>query len=636
MTILKMEDCIMINNLLNKENIYLFHTGKYFHSFEMLGAHCINENDKRGVLFSVWAPHAKEVSVIGSFNDWNNTIHRMRKVSEGGVWSLFIPDIEEGVLYKYEILTPYEKRIIKPDPYAFFTEVRPKTASIVYNLDKYQWNDDIWMDKRQKTTIYNDPVNIYEVHLGSWKRYKDDTVFTYRTIAQELIDYVKEMGYTHIEMMPLMEHPFDGSWGYQCSGYYSATSRFGKPDDLMFLIDKCHQNDIGIIFDWVPGHFCPNSDSLSEFDGTMLYEKEQHKEWGTYKFDFSRSEVISFLISNAFFWFDKYHIDGLRVDGVSSMLHLNYGKEDGEWTPNRFGGNGDLDAIEFMKQLNIAVYQYFPNIIMAAEEATAWPMVTWPVHDGGLGYNYKWNMGWMNDLLKYMELDPIYRKYHHDLITFSFHYAFSENYILPISHDEVVHGKKSLIEKMPGDYWQKFANLRAFFCYLMTHPGKKLIFMGCEFGQFIEWRYYSELDWGILDFEMHRKIHKFVKEINHFYLNEEALWYFDHSWEGFQWIDADNSNQSIVSYMRKGKDNQYCVVIISFTPDYYDYFRLGVPEEGKYELVFNSDSEEYGGTGTIQKYEYIAEEKSWQGLPYSIELKLPSFCGLIFKKKEGD
>ncbi len=622
----------MSQNFFNDKNIYLFHTGKYYHSYEMLGAHITNENGTYGVRFSVWAPNAKEVSVIGNFNDWDRRKHVMAKISQGGIRSIFIPGVKSGCLYKFSIKSPQGNIAVKTDPYAFYSEERPATASIVYSLDGYTWQDKEWMKNRRESKIFNGPINIYEVHLGSWKRHNDETLYSYREIADELIPYVKDMGYSHIEVLPIMEHPFDGSWGYQCSSYYSATSRYGKPEDFMYLIDKCHANDIGILLDWVPGHFCPNEEYMAKFDGTSIFEKEQHKEWGTYKFDFSRSEVSSFLISNAVFWFEKYHIDGMRVDGVSSMILLNHGKEDVKFTPNRYGGAEDLEAIEFMKHLNTVIFKYYPGVIMAAEEATAWPMVTWPVSDGGLGYNYKWNMGWMNDILRYMELQPVYRKYHHDLITFSLMYAFSENFILAISHDEVVHGKKSVIEKMPGDYWQKFANLRAFFCFLMTHPGKKLIFMGAEFAQFIEWRYYCSLDWGILDFDMHRRFHLFVKEINHFYLNECSLWTNDHSWEGFQWIDVNNNDQSIISFIRKAKKEEV-IVLISFTPITYDCFRVGVPASGKYRIVFNSDQKEYGGTGNITKKEYISENQACHGQSFSIELQLPSYTGLIIKKE---
>ncbi len=624
----------MKNSFLNEENIYLFHTGKYFYSYEMMGAHLTEEKNEKGARFTVWAPHARQVSVIGDFNGWNGTEHPMEKISDGGIWSIFIPSIHEGSLYKYQIISQDNQSIIKSDPYAFYTEVRPNTASVVYELDHFKWQDGTWMKKRNETPLYDRPLNIYEVHLGSWKRNPDGSEYTYEQLTKELIPYVKEMGYTHIELLPVLEHPFDGSWGYQCSGYYSMTSRYGEPKQLMDFIDQCHVNDIGVIFDWVPGHFCPDADGLCRFDGNTLYEKEQHREWGTYKFDFSKSEVISYLISNAVFLFDRYHIDGLRIDGVSSMLYLSYGKEEGEWEPNQYGGNGDLDAEEFMKQLNAAVFKYFPNVIMAAEEATSWPMVTWPTDKGGLGYNYKWNMGWMNDILRYMEMDPEYRKYHHNLITFSFMYAFSENFILAISHDEVVHGKKSLIDKMPGDYWQKFANLRAFYCYLMTHPGKKLTFMGCEFAQFIEWRYYSSLDWGILNFDMHKKIQCFVKALNKFYLKENSLWENDHSWDGFQWIDADNNEQKIISFIRKSKNGASCITVINFSPVYYDRYRIGVPIKQKYDLIFNGDEEAYGGTGNVHLKEYEADDISMHGQPYSIEFKLPSFAGLIFKKKD--
>lgn len=615
--------------------IYLFQQGKLYKSYEMFGAFEGREKGKKGVRFSVWAPNAVEVRVMGQFNGWNGYLNPMKKIPDSGVWTTFIPGAKNGDAYKYEIITSSGQVLHKADPYAFWAEVRPRSASRVFNLQGYQWGDQEWMEKRQQPQeLFNRPHLIYEVQLGSWKLKEDGSFYTYRELAEELVDYVAEMGYTHIELLPVCEHPFDGSWGYQITGYYAVTSRYGTPHDFMYFVDRCHQKGIGVILDWVPGHFCKDAHGLASFDGQYLYESEEIRDWGTMKFDFGRPQVQSFLISNAIFWFDLYHIDGLRVDAVASMLYLDYGKKPGEWTPNQYGGNGDLNAISFIKKLNEVCFSYFPNALMIAEESTEWPLVTGPTYAGGLGFNYKWNMGWMNDCLEYMSKDPVYRKWHHNLLTFSFMYAFSENFILPLSHDEVVHGKRPLIDKMPGDYWQKFANYRTFLGYMMAHPGKKLLFMGGEFAQFIEWRYYEGLEWHLLNYEMHRKIHHYVKTLNWFYRKENAFWDLDHSWEGFQWIDCHNNEQSILVFVRWNKDkDNFILVLCNFTPQYYENFRIGVPCPGVYKEVFNSDLECYGGSGKGNEGLLPTEEVVMHGQPNSLVIKVPPLACVFFKKE---
>ncbi|PKM90938.1 MAG: 1,4-alpha-glucan branching enzyme [Firmicutes bacterium HGW-Firmicutes-12] len=610
-------------------DIYLFHQGNLFKSYEMLGAQFREEDGKKGVRFSVWAPNAKEISVVGSFNNWNGKLHSLQRIKESGIWSLFIPNLQQGELYKYEIKTDYGTVLLKADPYAFYAECRPKSASVTYDLHEYIWGDQEWVNNDK--TVYDKPVNIYEVHLGSWKLKDDGTFYTYRELAHDLVEYVVEMGYTHIQLLPIMEHPYDGSWGYQITGYYAVTSRYGTPHDFMYFVDCCHQRGIGVILDWVPAHFCKDGHGLIDFDGTRLYEAEELQGWGTMRFDYGRPEVMSFLISNAFFWFDIFHVDGLRVDAVASMLYLNYGKEGG-WISNKYGGNGNLEAITLLKKLNEAVFLNFPKAMMIAEESTEWALVTGPTYAGGLGFNYKWNMGWMNDVLKYMEKETIYRSWHHNLLTFSFLYAFSENFILPMSHDEVVHGKRSLIEKMPGDYWQKFANLRVFLGYMMTHPGKKLLFMGGELAQFIEWRYYEALEWDLLSFEMHRRFQDYVKNLNRMYSAEKALWQQDHSWEGFEWIDCHNNSQSIIVFLRKSRNKaEQLLVLCNFTPQYYEGFRIGVPLDGTYQEIFNSDLGVYGGSDKKNSVLLAAENIPWHNQPYSLEIKVPPLAFVLFK-----
>ncbi len=598
-----------------------FHQGYISNAYEIFGAHCVSVNGVSAVRFTVWAPRAKMVRVVGDFNGWRGELSPLTKVNPQGTWSGLVFDARPGQYYKYEIITEKEEHILKADPYAFFAECRPGTASVIYDLRHYEWQDQHWINTR--ADLYNQPMNIYEVHLGSWRRRPDGSCYTYRELAPLLVQYAREMGYTHIELMPVMEYPYDGSWGYQITGFYAVTSRYGTPHDFMYLVDLCHQNGLGVILDWVPAHFCKDAYGLVEFDGSPLYEGVEHQEWGTLQFDYSRYEVANFLISNACFWLEKYHVDGLRVDAVASMLYLDYSRPPGTWKPNKYGGKENLEAVAWMQRLSEAVFRRFPHVLLIAEESTAWPMVTKPTYDGGLGYNFKWNMGWMNDSLRYMQIDPFFRKGAHNLLTFSFMYAFAENFLLPLSHDEVVHGKKSLIEKMPGDYWQKFANLRVFLGYKMAHPGKKLLFMGGEFAQFVEWRYYEELEWKLLQFEMHRNFQKYVRDLNHFYLKQPALWERDFTWEGFTWIDCHNADQSILIFLRHGKKpSSDLLVVCNFTPQSYERFRIGVPQKGNYIEVFNSDKKEYGGSGMLNSRALKAEEIPWHGRAHSIEMKV--------------
>lgn len=626
------------NSSLSEYDRYLFCEGNHFQSYSFLGAHQDKVDNVLGVHFRVWAPRAKAVSVIGDYNNWDEKATPMELIEEAGIWAAFVPALKEGTLYKYLIQTYDGKSLVKADPYAFFSELRPKTASIYWDLHKYKWNDQEWQELKSKDTVYNRPLLIYEVHLGSWKQKENGELLSYKELANELIPYVKEMGYTHIELLPIAEHPFDGSWGYQATGYYSVTSRYGTPEEFMYFVDQAHQQGIGVILDWVPGHFCKDDHGLRIFDGTPTYEynepwRSENLGWGTANFDLGRGEVKSFLISNACFWFDVYHLDGLRVDAVANMLYLDYGKAANQWRSNIYGGRENLEAIAFLRRLNEAVFQNHPGALMIAEESSAWPLVSRPTYLGGLGFNYKWNMGWMNDMLEYMELDPVFKKYHHNLLTFSLMYAFSENFILPLSHDEVVHGKKSLLDKMPGDYWQKFANLRAFYGYMMAHPGKKLLFMGGEFGQFIEWRYAEALDWHLLNYPSHHALQRYVKELNHFYLKESSLWQDDHNWQGFKWIDCHDNTQSTVSFIRYDTNKQDFVIVMSnFTPVVrYDY-RIGVPELGEYIEVFNSDHQNYGGSGQLNN-NLFASQVPWHGQPYSIMLKVPPLATIYLKIK---
>jgi 1,4-alpha-glucan branching enzyme len=630
----------------DEREMELFHQGRLFCAYRFFGAHLCRKQGKEGVRFTVWAPHAQRVSVVGDFNGWCGEGHQMSE-HHSGVWSLFVPGLQQGELYKYEIVTADGQTMVKADPYAFCSELRPGTASVVYPLRAYSWNDEAWRRKKYSQNPLHQPLAIYEVHAGTWKKKADGSFYSYRELADELIPYVKEMGYTHIELLPLAEHPFDRSWGYQITGYFSVTSRYGTPDDFRYFVDVCHQNDIGVILDWVPGHFCKDEQGLRQFDGTPLYEyadprKAETGEWGTLMFDFGKPEVISFLISNALFWFDQYHVDGLRVDAVASMLYLDFGKSDREWVPNEYSGRENLEAVMFLKRLNEAVFASYPDALMIAEESSAWPRVSAPTYLDGLGFNFKWNMGWMNDVLKYMEMDPIHRKWHHNLLTFSFFYVFSENFVLPLSHDEVVYGKKSLLSKMPGDYWQKFANLRVLYGYMMAHPGKKLLFMGGEFGQFDEWKDETQLDWQLLDYDMHRKMQAYVRALNHIYQKEVALWQYDHKPRGFEWIDPHDYNQSILTFLRQGAHpDETIIVVCNFTPVVYTEYRIGVPQPGVYEECFNSDNPIYGGSGQGNTALLRAVPVPWHNRTHSISITVPPLACVFFKlhnsiTKEGE
>ena len=620
---------------------YLFHQGTNYHAYEMLGAHFVKQGGKKGIRFAVWAPHAKSVSVVGDFNNWDTRENPMHKIGDGEIWTAFVENLGEGELYKYAIEPQWGgPHIMKADPYGFYAEKKPKTASRTYDMSHYKWGDDAWKVQKNKESSYDRPMLTYEVHLGSWRRNAEGEYLTYREAAEALIAYVKDMNYTHIEFMPLCEHPFDGSWGYQATGYYAVTSRYGTPDDFRYLVDQAHQNGIGIIMDWVPGHFCKDEQGLRRFDGLNLYESDNEQraenvEWGTTNFDYGRTEVQSFLISNAMFWFEEFHIDGLRIDAVANMLYLDYGRKDGEWMPNKYGDTGNLEAMDFLKKLNEAIFKFHPQALMIAEESTSWPLISRPVYMGGMGFNYKWNMGWMNDMLRYMSLDHIYRKWNHDKVTFSFMYAFSENFVLPLSHDEVVHGKCSLITKMPGDYWQKFAGLRAFFGYWMAHPGKKLLFMGGEFAQFAEWNFDDELDWKLIrEFDMHRKMQSYSRALNKFYVDTRALWQVDFDWNGFQWIDPNDNNNSIVSFIRKAEDsNDFVIVISNFTPEVHTGYRIGVPARGSYIEVFNSDGEDFGGSGVTNSGEIPSQDKPWHNREQSIELTVPPLSTIYLRLK---
>ena len=623
---------------LNDYDLYLFHQGTNFHAYEMLGAHFVERDGKKGVRFAVWAPHAKSVSVVGDFNNWDNRVNRMIRLEDGETWETFIEGLKQGDNYKYAILPQHGKaHIMKDDPYGFYAEKRPNTASRLYNLEDYEWQDDEWQELKKRQSSYSHPMLIYEVHAGSWQR-KDKDYLTYRELADRLIKYVKEMHYTHIEFMPLTEHPLDNSWGYQTTGYYAVTSRYGEPNDFRYLVETAHKNGIGVIMDWVPGHFCKDTQGLREFDGVNLYESDntqrsENRGWGTINFDYGRTEVQSFLISNALFWLEEFHIDGLRIDGVANMLYLNFGREEGEWTPNRYGDTGNLEAVDFLKKLNETVFKYNPQALMMAEESTSWPLISKPVYMGGMGFNYKWNMGWMNDMLFYVSLEPIYRKWNHDKVTFSFMYAFAENFILPLSHDEVVHGKRSLIEKMPGDYWQKFAGLRGFFGYWIAHPGKKLLFMGGEFGQFIEWNENDSLDWHLVEqYEKHTQMQAYSRALNKFYLDNKSLWQVDFDWNGFQWIDCNDNDNSIVSFIRKAEDSDdYLITICNFTPEVHENYRIGVPDKGAYVEVFNSDAKEFGGSGVTNSDKLSTEDFPYHNRNQSLTLTVPPLATIFLK-----
>ncbi len=612
---------------------YLFHQGTNYSAYDYMGAHFGIVDKKQGVWFRTWAPKANSVSVCGDFNGWDVNANVMKRVSDGGIYELFIEGIKVFDSYKFAV-TNNGNTILKADPYAFHSETPSGTASKVYDINSYVWGDADFIIKR--SAPYDKPINIYEVNLASWKKHKNGDYYTYREYAKELVDYVLDMGYTHIEFMPLSEYPFDGSWGYQVTGYYSITSRFGTPDDFMFLIDTCHQNGISVILDWVPAHFPKDMHGLYEFDGTCCYEnqgwdRKENRTWGTRLFDLGRTEVQSFLVSNALFLLEKFHIDGLRVDAVASMLYLDYDREPGQWIPNEYGGNHNLEAIAFFKKLNTAVFEKFPFALMIAEESTAFSMITKPVSDGGLGFNYKWNMGWMNDVLDYMECDPYFRYGCHNKMTFSMFYAFSENFILPISHDEVVHGKKSLLDKMPGDIPVKFANLRTFMAYMFAHPGKKLSFMGNEYGQFKEWNYKEGLEFFMLKFKLHRQLLGFNKKINNIYKTTPALFEIENSWDGFNWISADERDNNVISFERIDKNGNVLVAIFNFSGKDFPEYNLGV-EKGKYKLILNTDNKGFGGDGFSRKRVYKTKNIFAHNRNTSILLNLPKFSGMYLIK----
>ncbi|MBK9142486.1 MAG: 1,4-alpha-glucan branching protein GlgB [Candidatus Melainabacteria bacterium] len=621
-------------------DLHLFNEGTYNRIYERLGAHLTRVDGKDGTHFAVWAPNATSVSVVGDFNSWDGNKNRMEPVKQSGIWACFIPGLGEGEIYKYLVEnTSVGFLEQKTDPVAFFSEERPKTASVIYDLDKYKWGDADWLEKRLKRNGLDAPVSMYEVHLGSWMTVPEEgnRWLTYHELAQKLVPYVKRMGYTHVELLPIMEHPLDASWGYQPTGYFAATSRFGDPEGLMHLIDKFHQADIGVILDWVPAHFPRDGHGLGRFDGTHLYEhadprQGQHIEWGTYIFNYGRHEVKNFLVSNALFWMDKYHIDGLRVDAVASMLYLDYARKDGEWIANEYGGKENIPAIEFLRRLNETVYTEFPSAMMVAEESTSWGLVTRPTYVGGLGFGYKWDMGWMNDTLRYFARNSIHRRYHHDNITFRGLYQFTENFILPLSHDEVVHGKRSMLSKMPGDMWQQFANLRLLYTYQFTLPGKKLLFMGGEFGQWIEWRSDQSLDWHLLDYDTHRGLQTLVRDLNHLYSSKPELHALDCSSDGFSWIDCNDHEQSILCYMRMAPGSDRPVIAcLNFTPVVRHDYRVGVPRGGYWQEIFNSDATEYGGSGVGNYGGVHSQNHACHGHGQSLSLTLPPLGAVILQ-----
>ena len=640
-------------------DLHLFGEGNHHRIYEKMGAHLTAVDGIDGVYFTLWAPSARNVSILGDFNGWDGREHQMRK-GHTGIWQLFIPSLGVGNAYKYEVKNWDGHIYEKSDPYGFQQEVRPKTASIVTDLDRYQWGDSTWLEQRRHQEPLKQPIAVYEVHLGSWLHGAVDKpaqlpqggtspavivadlkpharFLTYRELAAKLIPYVKELGFTHIELLPIAEHPFDGSWGYQVTGYYACTSRYGTPEDFMYFVDQCHQQGIGVIVDWVPGHFPKDGHGLAFFDGSHLYEhadprQGEHREWGTLVFNYARNEVRNFLVSNALFWFDKYHIDGIRVDAVASMLYLDYNRKEGEWVANRYGGRENVDAADFLRQVNHVIFSYFPGVLSIAEESTDWPMVSWPTYVGGLGFNMKWNMGWMHDMLDYFHIDPWFRQFHQNNITFSMMYAYSENYMLALSHDEVVHGKSNMLGKMPGDEWQKFANLRCLYSYMYTHPGKKTLFMSMEFGQWSEWNVWADLEWHLLQYPSHQNLKKFVSDLNQLYRTEPALYSQDFSRDGFEWIDCSDNRHSVVSFLRWDQGTgEFVVIVCNFTPQPHAHYRVGVPKEGFYQELFNSDSKQYGGSNMGNLGGKWAEEWSFHTRPYSLDLCLPPLAVLILK-----
>ena len=616
--------------------LYVFHQGKNFRAYDFFGAHPFTEGGKKGFVFRVWAPHAEEVSVVGDFNSWDPAAHPMQRLQDGESFEIAIAGIKNFTAYKYCIKAKDGRFLYKADPYAFHAETPSKTASKTFDLSKFKWSDKEYIKARNARNIYDSPMNIYEMNALSWRQYGDGNYFAFDKLVDDLIPYLLDMGYTHVEFMPLSEYPYDASWGYQVTGYYAITSRLGTPCDFMRLVNELHKNGIGVILDWVPAHFPKDAHGLYEFDGEPLYEssawdRKEHKSWGTHRFDYGRAEVLSFLISNAVFFFDKFHIDGLRVDAVASMLYLDYDKKPGEWLPNKYGENKNLEAVDFLQRLNTTVFAEYPHALMIAEESTAWPLVTKPADIGGLGFNFKWNMGWMNDVLDYMQTDPYFRKGNHNKLTFSMMYAFTENYILPISHDEVVYGKRSLIDKMPGTYEEKFANLRAFMGFMMSHPGKKLLFMGCEFGQFKEWNYNEGLEFFLKDYPLHQKLSDMNAALNRIYRETPALYEIEDSWDGFEWLAVDDADRNMLAYMRKDRTGKCIAVIINFSGVASVGYRLGMPK-GKYRLLFNSDSAAFGGSGQLKKRVFETKKKPSHGKEYSIEIELPKLTCVYLEK----
>jgi 1,4-alpha-glucan branching enzyme len=632
-------DAYSFQPVLGEVDIYLFNEGTHYDIHKKLGAHVKVIGDVPGVHFAVWAPSAQRVSVVGDFNNWDGRVHQMRKLVPSGVWEIFLPGVHEGAHYKFEIRGAHGDVFLKTDPYAFFAQHGVETGCMVFDLGRYQWNDEEWMQTRPRIDSYNSPMSIYEVHIGSWQRIPEDgnRPLSYRELGDRLIPYVKEMGFTHIELMPVMEHPFDGSWGYQVVNYYAPTSRFGNPDEFRNFVDRCHQAGIGVILDWVPGHFPKDAHGLARYDGSCLFEHEdprlgEHQDWGTLIFNYGRNEVKNFLIGNALFWLEEYHIDGLRVDAVASMLYLDYSRKAGEWIPNCFGGRENLEAIDFMKRCNEVCYERHPGVALIAEESTAWPGVSRPTYTGGLGFGFKWNMGWMNDSLRYISKEPIHRRYHQGEITFSMLYAFHEHFILVLSHDEVVHGKGSLINKMPGDDWQKFANCRMFLAWMWAHPGKKLIFQGIEFGQFSEWKHAFSLDWHLTEQHRNKGLSRLIQHLNWLYTHEPSFYELDDSYEGYEWIDFSDADNSVWSFMRKSCSGERIVFVVNATPVVREGYRVGVPQSGFYEEILNTDAETYGGSnvgnyGGVEAHEYW----NWQNQPHSIEINLPPLSVIAFK-----
>jgi 1,4-alpha-glucan branching enzyme len=623
-------------------DVYLWSEGSHYRAYEKLGAHVTEENGVVGTHFAVWAPNARRVSVIGDFNGWKAGANPMRSVNSSGIWECFIPGLGPGTLYKYAITSQFHNyRVDKTDPYGFAAEIRPQTASKVWDLSGYTWGDEHWMRHRGGNNALGAPISIYEVHLASWRRVPEqgNRWLTYREMAPLLADYVRHMGYTHVEFLPVSEHPLDASWGYQTVGYYAPTSRFGTPQDFMYLVDTLHQRGIGVVLDWVPAHFPRDEHGLGYFDGTHLYEhadpkKGEHQDWGTFIFNYGRREVSNFLIGNALFWLDKYHIDGLRVDAVASMLYLDYSRKEGEWTPNQYGGRENLEAISFLRRFNERVYGEYPDILTIAEESTAWPMVSRPVYLGGLGFGLKWDMGWMHDTLAYTELDPVHRKYHHNRLTFRMLYAFGENFVLPLSHDEVVHGKRSLLSKMPGDYWQRFANLRLLYGYMYAQPGKKLLFMGGEFGQWNEWNHDTSLDWHLLEQPLHQGLHRWVRDLNTFYRGEPAMHVLDCDPAGFEWVDCNDAENSVISLLRKSKaEDDSLLVVCNFTPVPRYNYQVGVPHGGRWDEVLNSDAPLYGGGGQGNLGGVGAAPVPCHGRPYLLNITVPPLGMVVFKRR---